>query len=186
MYRPWVEATFGFAKFTFSIARIGREWGLEGLMKALTPPEVKRRRDNHVRFAAEKTERPDIWTYVTKHSNSENALKLTELHSNGAAFMLAGTETSATELAGLTYTLLKNPAMLHRLVKDIRGAFTTLEDITMTKLSQLEYLQACIEEGLRIYPPVPGGLPRVVPKGGANVCGHWIPGGVSCGASKTT
>jgi cytochrome P450 len=129
---------------------------------------------------AQKTERPDIWTYVTKNSHIEGqALAQSELHSNGALFMVAGTETTATELAGLTYMLLKNPQKLARLTSEIRTAFTRFEDITMVKLSQLQYLQACLEEGLRVYPPVPAGLPRITPKGGAKVCNRWIPGGVS-------
>jgi cytochrome P450 len=158
------------------------------LLNLLVSKETKTKRQTYMRFSCEKvdkrmareTERPDIWTYVTKNSHIEGiGLAPTELHSNGNTFMLAGTETTATELSGLTYLLLKNPKKLGRLIKEIRGAFTRLEDITMVKLSQLSYLQACIEEGLRVYPPVPVGLPRITPDGGANVCNHWIPGGVS-------
>jgi cytochrome P450 len=74
--------------------------------------------------------------------------------------------------------LLKSPDKLQHLTKEVRDAFKNFEDITMTKLGQLQYLQACIEEGLRMYPPVPAGLPRVTPPGGATVCGRWIPSGV--------
>lgn len=93
--------------------------------------------------------------------------------------MLAGTETTATELSGLTYLLLKNPVQLERLTKEVRSAFSSMDDMTMTKLSQLEFLSACLEEGLRMYPPVPIGLARTAPAGGATVCGHWVAGGVS-------
>jgi cytochrome P450 len=192
MYSSWVEATFASVKFII-FGRIGREWGLEKLLGRLIPVDVRRKRDNHVRFAAgkvdkrmaEKTERPDIWTYVTRHSEGQGSLTQSELHSNGATFMLAGTETTATALSGMTYMLLKNPTLLDRLTKEVRDAFKSLEDMTMTKLSQLEYMHAVIEEGLRMYPPVANGLPRVTPKDGASVCGHWIPGGVSCDTSKS-
>ena len=40
-------------------------------------------------------------------------------------------------------------------------------------------MNACIEEGLRIFPPVPIGLLRIVPKGGSDIDGHMIPEGVS-------
>ncbi len=40
------------------------------------------------------------------------------------------------------------------------------------------YLNAVIEEGLRIAPPFPAGLPRVVPPGGDTVCGEWLEAGV--------
>lgn len=186
-YSAWVAAVFGFVK-AISYARIGREWGLTRLLHALLPADIKAKRQGHISFAAEnvdkrmaqKTERPDIWTYVMKNSHIEGQeLSLNELHSNGATFMLAGTETTATLLSGLTYILTQNPEKLARLTKEIRGTCKTFEDLTMTNLSQLQYLQACLEEGLRLYPPVPSGLPRVTPREGATVCGHWVPGGVS-------
>lgn len=37
---------------------------------------------------------------------------------------------------------------------------------------------ACIKESLRILPPAPQILARVVPKGGKVIDGHFIPGGV--------
>jgi cytochrome P450 len=75
--------------------------------------------------------------------------------------------------------LLKNPDKMHRLKSEVRGAFKNFEDMTTTKLSQLEYLQACIDEGLRMYPPLPTGAQRVKPAGGAMVCGRWVPSGVN-------
>jgi cytochrome P450 len=43
----------------------------------------------------------------------------------------------------------------------------------------LKVLQATIYEGMRIYPPVPAGLQRIVPKGGATIAGYSVPEGVS-------
>ena len=77
------------------------------------------------------------------------------------------------------YHLLKTPKALEKLNKDIRGAFQAQADITLQKLADQEYLHACLEEGLRIYPPVPAVLPRLVPAGGAIVCGKFVPEGVS-------
>ena len=71
----------------------------------------------------------------------------TQLHSNAATFMLAGTETTATELSGMTYYLSQQPEKLARLKKEVRDAFTSVDEMSMTKLSQLPYLNACIEEG---------------------------------------
>ncbi len=42
------------------------------------------------------------------------------------------------------------------------------------------FLNAVVEEGLRIYPPAGAGhLSRIVPKGGCEIDGMWIPEGVS-------
>ena len=48
----------------------------------------------------------------------------------------------------------------------------------------LHYLFAVIEEGLRIYPPVPAGLQRVSP--GAEVDGYYVPAGAIVSTSNWT
>jgi hypothetical protein len=82
--------------------------------------------------------------------------------------------------------VLKSPEKLQRVTQEVRDAFPTFEDVTISKLSQLSYLQACIEEGLRMYPPVASGLPRVTPEGGAKICGQWVPSGVSRQSSNSS
>ena len=77
--------------------------------------------------------------------------------------------------SGLTYHLLRNPETRDRLTKELRNTFVRDEDITIETLQQLPYLNACIEEGMRLYPPVPTGLPRQTPKGGARICGEYVP-----------
>ena len=66
---------------------------------------------------------------------------------------------------------------MQALQKEVRDRFSRHEDITSMTTSQLPYLQAVINEGLRIYPPSPQGLPRTSP--GAFVDDIWIPEGVS-------
>ena len=68
---------------------------------------------------------------------------------------------------------------MEKLVKEIRSTFTSEDDITIESLQQMPYLHACLEEGLRVYPPVPTGLPRTTPEGGAPISGKWVPEGVS-------
>ena len=43
----------------------------------------------------------------------------------------------------------------------------------------MPYLQACIKEGLRMHPATGLPLARVVPKGGATICGRYFPEDVS-------
>jgi cytochrome P450 len=129
-----------------------------------------------------KTDRPDIWTYVLRNSDPDKgkeSLSLNQMYSCSSTFMMAGTETTATQLSGLTYLLLKNPEPMRKLKAEIRGAFLSQEDIQMQSLAQLGYLNACLEEGLRFYPPVPIGTQRLAPATGSVVCGEFLPGGVS-------
>lgn len=78
-------------------------------------------------------------------------------------------------LVGTTYYLLKNPSTLAKLTSEIRNKFTSLSEITNQSTTNLEYLNAVINEGLRIFPPVSGHLERTSP--GAVVDEKWIPKG---------
>jgi len=90
----------------------------------------------------------------------------------------AGSETTASLCTGLTHWLIKTPRVLEKLKAEIRS-IETREELVQERLQKLPYLNACIDEALRIFPPVPGGNLRTVPKGGAKVCGHDLPEGVS-------
>ena len=93
---------------------------------------------------------------------------------------MAGAVTTATFLAGVTYYLSRSPSCTTRLQHELRSRFTNLEDMTSKALMQCEYLNAVVEEGLRIFPPAGAGhLSRIVPTGGVEIAGVWIPGGVS-------
>lgn len=97
---------------------------------------------------------------------------------NASVLIVAGSETTATVLSGVTYLLLTNPDKLAKLEEELRKAFDRDDDITLAKASHLDYMLACLEEAMRLYPPVPIGLPRIVPKGGRIVGGVYVPEGV--------
>lgn len=109
-----------------------------------------------------------------KHVHSE-AFSFTD-HSS-----IAGGETVSTFLAGATYFLLQHPQKLKTLVTEIREAFKSYADINAKDAQQLTYLQAVINEGLRLYPPASQGSPRI--SSGFELHGRYIPQGVSCFAT---
>jgi cytochrome P450 len=119
------------------------------------------------------------WGLVLEKEGDHGGMSRKEMYGNSNIFMIAGTETTATLLSGLTYHLLVNPDKLKKLTSEIRAAFKAEDDITIERLQTLRYLHACMEEGLRIYPPVPSGLPRIVPPGGVELDGQFVPAGVS-------
>lgn len=98
--------------------------------------------------------------------------------SHAELLIVAGSETTATLLSGATYLLLKNPKVLARLTQEVRSAFKSEDEICISSAAQLTYLNACIEESFRSYPPVPIGLPRIVPEGGKTFSGQYVPEGV--------
>ena len=98
-----------------------------------------------------------------------------ELTSQATSLIVAGSETTATALCGLTHFLCRNPQVYKKLATEIRSSFTEYDQITGKSTDSLLYLKAVIDEGLRIYPPIAAGLPRVSP--GETVDGHYVPRG---------
>jgi cytochrome P450 len=68
---------------------------------------------------------------------------------------------------------------MSNLCNEMRSTFSKDKDITSTRCAQMKYLNAVIEESLRMYPPLVTELPRVVPKDGVNVDGYSVPANVS-------
>ncbi|OBT38851.1 hypothetical protein VE00_10578 [Pseudogymnoascus sp. WSF 3629] len=152
------------------------------VIMALAPKKLIETRDYHQNLVVEKvktrlervTDRSDFMTYILRH-NDERGMSIPEIEATANAIMIAGSETTATLLSGVTYNLLRKPETLKKLVDEIRGAFATEEEITLIGVGQLKYLLAVLDEGLRMYPPVPVGLPRNVPEQGAVINGKFVP-----------
>jgi cytochrome P450 len=53
--------------------------------------------------------------------------------------------------------------------------------ITDAEAQTLPYLQACIKEGLRMWPPVLGLMQKTVPPSGDHLRDHFVPGGTNIG-----
>jgi cytochrome P450 len=96
-------------------------------------------------------------------------------HSN--SLIIAGSETTATVLSALTYYLCRTPQVYDRLKEVVRSRYKRSDEIT-SLTATFPYLTAVIHEALRIFPPIPFGMPRIVPPGGDTVDGMFIPGGV--------
>ncbi|KAK7711898.1 hypothetical protein SLS64_005169 [Diaporthe eres] len=101
-----------------------------------------------------------------------------QLAHQGFIFLTAGAETSATALAAAAW-YLSRPAHAHclaRLQDEVRNGFARYEDITGDAVAHLPYLNAVLEETMRLMPPSPVGPPRVSP--GETVDGVYVPKGV--------
>ena len=130
------------------------------------------------RRIASKADHPDFLSYIIKNKQGV-VMPIQELYANSTLIVLAGSESTASGLAGITFQLLKHPDALKKAIGEIRSAFTNEAEIEPEKVKRLSYLAAIVSEGLRMYPPFPEGLPRVTPRQGALICGQWVPGGVS-------
>lgn len=155
-----------------------------GPFKAIVQGTANKKRAAHFEYAVTRvtkrlekgraTDGVDLWDLVLSQKEGRG-LDRGEMDANASLFMIAGTETTATLVSGLTYYLLKNPESLEKLVAEVRGAFPTTDAMTMEQLAALPYLAACIKEAFRLYPPVPLGLPRLTPPEGSTIVGEFVP-----------
>lgn len=86
-------------------------------------------------------------------------------------------------MAGCFYYLSCNVEPYTRVCVEVRAAFSSADEIHSGQdLSSCVYLRACIDEALRMSPPVGGALWREVCKGGLKIHEQIIPEGCDVGA----
>lgn len=189
---PWVESLFDSVKALAVVGVLTQYPFLQAMARKLIPKSLSQKEADHFNFGAQKAdqrlergaERPDFMSAIMKngfsekegrYQENEKIMSRSEIHSTAFLLIIAGSETTATLLSGCIYYLCKTQPVMERLVNEIRTAFKSDEEITFNEAEKLQYLNAVIEESLRIYPPIPVGLPRIIPAGGASVAGHYVP-----------
>ncbi|KAJ5111054.1 hypothetical protein N7532_001589 [Penicillium argentinense] len=184
-YHEWVKLIFSEIKFS-AYANVSRRLPASKLLLPLiTPKRVMTQKEWHRQLTTEKVmgrleknnERPDFYANILKHNGTEKGFSVGEMIANGSTLIIAGSETTATLLSGVTYLLLKNPRVLAKLQEEVRGAFKSEAQISFESCNRLEYCLAVLTEALRVYPPVGVGLPRIVDPQGDVIAGEWVPGG---------
>ncbi|KAJ4117491.1 hypothetical protein NW768_010854 [Fusarium equiseti] len=181
-YSPWVKSIFESLTMLPIASIINYYPVFNALFTRFEPKSVTQQRVTHCQHSAERVDRrlergsdqPDVWNLVLAAKEGKG-LTVKEMHSNAELFMLAGSETTATLLSGCLYYLLRCPDKMEILLKELHSSFTSAEEITFERVTELKYLNACLKEALRIYPPVPIGSPRVVSRGGQQILGKYIP-----------
>ncbi|KAI1131198.1 cytochrome P450 [Nemania abortiva] len=180
-YHPWIKlitATIQQGAYFQGMYRLGLQRPISWIYKLGIMAENKHRDlvYNKVGQRMQGSERPDFLEGLLR---KKEELKLGQNHltMNASLLIVAGSETTATLLSGATFLLLTNPETLEKLQQEVRSAFRSDEEITLTSVGNLTYMLACLNESLRRYPPVASGLPRQAPKGGAMVDGGFVPEG---------
>lgn len=116
-------------------------------------------------------------TLFTKLFNAgQDGLPDAAIKDEAVNFIIAGSDTTAITLTYLVWAVCRDSKVRESLLRDLAAL---PEDFSDRETLQLPYLDHVINETLRVYAPVPTGLPRTVPNGGATLAGHWIPAGVT-------
>ncbi|KAL5499093.1 hypothetical protein ACEPAH_1611 [Sanghuangporus vaninii] len=128
------------------------------------------------------TDRPDILSKLQQGKDEEGRpMGKEELTAEAFAQLIAGSDTIANSACATTYYVAANSRVQAKLQKELDEALgADVSDNPVTTYAQvknLPYLEAVINEAMRIHSTAGLGLPRVVPDGGLTVCGKTFPKG---------
>ncbi|KAF7918209.1 uncharacterized protein EAE98_009821 [Botrytis deweyae] len=102
------------------------------------------------------------------NSNLPSSTALSEATEN----LGPGTDTTSATLAHILWALGSNPDFQEELLQDLAAvSFPT----DMTTLESIPRLRACVKEGIRWTGAAAAMLPRLVPEGGAEFYGYFLP-----------
>lgn len=119
---------------------------------------------------------------------SSQTFTMNDIVAESGLLIVAGGDTTATAITATLFYLLRYPKIFRQVRDEIDSAFArhhtdNVEVVTIgPALSNCKLLEACVEEALRLSPPVSGLLPRQVLQGGLLVAGRWqVPAGTDVG-----
>jgi cytochrome P450 len=83
----------------------------------------------------------------------------------------------------IMHNLLVYPQTMESLYDELHAANLSRPFPKYSEVSNLPYLDACVQEGSRMHPPFALPFERIVPEGGVTVLGHFLPAGTVVGGS---
>ncbi|KAF6824127.1 cytochrome p450 [Colletotrichum musicola] len=131
------------------------------------------------RRIGERPDAADIFTWVLEDyeaRGSKAPQDLLNLFGDCILITVAGSDTVAAVLSCLFMELARHPEEYKKLQTEVDEYFRHHDQPEHAPLSKLRYLQACIDEALRLHPPVPSGVQRMTPPDGLQVDDVWLPG----------
>lgn len=186
-FHSWVAMVFEQFKERQLIGQLHRAYpALESVTRTVIKLMAPKKMQEHTELTklkvekrlALQTERHDFMdSMIATNSDGEQKMTLEEIHHNSDILIVAGSETTATTLCGVTSLLCTHPNVLATLYEEVRSSFNTEADINLLSVQRLKYMTAVIDEGMRIYPAAPASTPRAVHRGGDTICGRYLPEG---------
>lgn len=191
-----------YAEFHSLASKLQAKFSKSGLaqMEVFTQRQI----DHHLQSSSKETipdaERTDFVSKLLEmHKAQPDKISLENVFMACLTNVGAGSDTTSISLSAILYYLIKSPdkykkagflpienlcnqkANRPKLRDEIDESYSSGEasrPMTYQQSQRLPYLQACIKEGLRLHPATGLPLARVVPKGGAQICGRFFPEGV--------
>ncbi|RDW75545.1 hypothetical protein BP6252_06687 [Coleophoma cylindrospora] len=169
---PWIKPWTAYCYFDYFFVRGLR--ASQALAKIAIAAVEKRK------ASVADLDRRDILYWLLKAKNPDTDLPLprSEVNAEALTQMVAGSDTSANTLNHVMDLMCRHPKKKAALQDELDQAFPSpLEPdfvVPFPHCKDLVYLQAVLYETLRLRSTVSVGLPRVVGKGGASICGQWF------------
>lgn len=188
-YHFVIKTIFNGVKIGLQMGQLQR-YGILSLLRPLIPKSSMKSKidmDNYTKEVINRRMKRgydpntnDVFNYLLRDKMSGDRLSDDELYENALTIVVAGSETTATLLTGVTWFLCKNHDARRRVQQEVRSAFKDDSEITTKSVNELPYMLAVLSEGLRIFPPTPFPLARTVAvKGGQDIAGYYVPEKVS-------
>jgi cytochrome P450 len=191
-YHPWVSIILHYKALIFGVFFKYYPF-LDRLVSILTPKSamdglnfvIDTSQINVRKRLASKSPRPDFMSYILAFNEEtpSQALSNDEMVAASMTLIVAGSDSVSTVLSGTINHLIQSPQTLSKLVEEVRSAFEAESSIDAASVKHLPFLNAVLQEGLRLCPPTPDSMRRAVPVGGTTIAGHFVPDGVSVGIS---
>ncbi|KAF4629742.1 hypothetical protein G7Y89_g8402 [Cudoniella acicularis] len=167
--------------------------GLDMLMKLISPTGVKLLFDfiedgiRHRKATSnEKSQRKDMLHYLLQARDPDTGIPyhLDEIHAEVFVLMVAGSTTVSHVISSVLFYITRDPRVYNKLISEIRTTYKNREEITDgPQLSSCIYLRSCVDEAIRMAPPVPSELHREVLSPGIYIRNNFFPAGTRIGTS---
>ncbi|KAF2997019.1 hypothetical protein E8E14_005059 [Neopestalotiopsis sp. 37M] len=107
-----------------------------------------------------------------------------DLRADSSLLIAAGSDALRLTIGATLFYWGRHPEAFAKAKHEVRSCVDDPDRITDATLSSLRYLRACLDETMRLTPPLAGSVPREVDQGGIVVDGIPVPAGMSVGTSS--
>ncbi len=100
----------------------------------------------------------------------------------------AGSDSTASTMQSFFWHILDAKPVYQSVVRELEqavkaGVIPATGNLSWNESQNLPYLQACLKEAMRVRPAVGLNITRLVPPEGAELDGHFFPGGTTIAAN---
>jgi cytochrome P450 len=158
---PWIALIFSSIRAATYGVSLNYYPALSKLFSLAIPKSVMQEFEDHWQNAVDKIsrrldqeeQRPDLISMIKRDEEGLKGITRPELDSTASLIIVAGSETTVSVLSGIVNYLVKSDDKLTALTNEVRTTFDRESDMSLSTVKELAYLNAVIQEGLRLCNP---------------------------------